>query len=257
MNLARRMLAAGLLGRKQATPVEPVASDVLIDSCESGWSGATGVLGTNAVAAPALGTGYTVGDLVTVAGGTDGIMQVLATGGGGSVLFAEVVAGGFGYTTGVKATSGGTGSGYTVDVGAVRTCTVAHDGADFVVGSASMRATQSGSLASETTVAARAITPGDLTGLSKLRVRYKNASAITANRWRVCLCSDAAGRVVLDSFWLPATAGTGAWVQAELTRSGGGNISAGVASISLRTRAADWNGQPALDLRLDDIWAIP
>ena len=95
-------------------------SDILIDAFEN----TLGIL-TVASAPTAAGTGYTVGDVLTVTtGGTGGTVTVLTiTGGGatGPVGTLEFTTAGQGYTTGTgKATSGGTGADCTISITAVR-----------------------------------------------------------------------------------------------------------------------------------------
>jgi hypothetical protein len=77
------------------------------------------------------GTGYTVGDILTITtGGTGATAKVLTITGGsgtGPVGTVELVTAGTGYTTGTgKATSGGTGSSCTLNITALNT-----DGKDF------------------------------------------------------------------------------------------------------------------------------
>jgi hypothetical protein len=79
---------------------------------------------TLASAPTAAGTGYTVGDVLTITtGGTGGTARVLTiTGGGGTgpVGTVELVTAGANYTTGTgKATSGGTGSSCTLNITAL------------------------------------------------------------------------------------------------------------------------------------------
>ena len=76
-------------------------------------------IGTVAVHTGAAGTGYVVGDAVTVQGGTAGklaVIRVSSVGGGGVVTGVTVYAVGAGYTNGTKTTSGGSGSGLQVDI---------------------------------------------------------------------------------------------------------------------------------------------
>jgi hypothetical protein len=69
------------------------------------------------------GTGFTVGDRLSVSdghAGTAAVIEVMAVGGGGAIAAVQVVDGGQGYipTTGAAA-SGGTGAGATFDIGVV------------------------------------------------------------------------------------------------------------------------------------------
>lgn len=68
------------------------------------------------------GTGYAVNDIVTVDGGNlQGRVQVLTIGGGGTALTIQVVSPGLNYIvgTGIPTTSGGAGTGLTVNINVV------------------------------------------------------------------------------------------------------------------------------------------
>lgn len=65
----------------------------------------------------AAGTGYTVNDVLTLAGGTTGATVTVATiGGSGEVLTITLTTKGYGHSTGVVATSGGTGANCTIHI---------------------------------------------------------------------------------------------------------------------------------------------
>jgi hypothetical protein len=64
----------------------------------------------------ASGSGYTLGDLVTVGGGTLGRAYIEAINAVGSVLSASVYTVGSGYTAGTQTTTGGSGTGLTINV---------------------------------------------------------------------------------------------------------------------------------------------
>ncbi|MBX3191963.1 MAG: hypothetical protein KF819_33540 [Labilithrix sp.] len=84
--------------------------------------------GVGTVAIGAAGTGYTAGDTLTIAGGKLGpaTVTVDTVDSGGEVTAVTVDSGGSGYATGTgAATTGGTGTGATIDV----TALVADDGA--------------------------------------------------------------------------------------------------------------------------------
>lgn len=72
-----------------------------------------------AVIVSAGGLSYVVGDILTVAGGTDGTVSVASVGLLGAVTGITIVTEGKNYTTGVKATTGGTGTGCTINVTAI------------------------------------------------------------------------------------------------------------------------------------------
>src|SRR5215471_15010436 len=93
--------------------------------------GGVGPVATVAVAT--AGTGYTVGDTLTLTtGGTGATVQVTSVGGAGDVTGVTLLTPGSGYTAGVSATSGGTGSGatITITVTAVNKSIQADDGHD-------------------------------------------------------------------------------------------------------------------------------
>lgn len=83
----------------------------------SSVSGATGFITSIAGTAVAGGTGYTVGDVLTIVGGTATVRVDAAP--AGMVTDVTLVVSGSGYTTGTKATTGGTGAGATIDVTAL------------------------------------------------------------------------------------------------------------------------------------------
>lgn len=65
------------------------------------------------------GTGYTVGDLLTLSGGTNGRAQIV-TAPAGVVATFKMVDAGSAYTTGVKTTTGGTGTGCQINITAIQ-----------------------------------------------------------------------------------------------------------------------------------------
>lgn len=97
------------------------------------WSGAYGTIATTSNAAGVIsvlnsvptagGTGYTVGDILTITtGGTGATARVLTLGGSGAVATVALVTPGTGYTTGgSKATTGGSGTSATLDITTVVT----------------------------------------------------------------------------------------------------------------------------------------
>ena len=239
----------------------PSAPDLVIDDCETLWTGVTSVVRTIAVTAG--GSGYTVGDILNVADG-EGVQVYVATvdGGGAVTGFDSAVcyAGGFGGSVGGagKTTTGGTGSGCTVNVSAgfLRDVAVTLDTAGMAVGAGAMLATPTGSLTRRTLCAFHAITPGDLSAYSRLRFRFKNTVAIAAgDLWRVCLCSDTVGRVIVDEFYLPITAGTGAWIEVSVAPADGGVLDGSYGSIMLGRGIGA--GAISGNIELDDIRASP
>jgi len=77
----------------------------------------TGTVKTVDMVGAAAGTGYSVDDVLTLAGGTTGATVTVASiGGSGEVLTITLTTKGYGHTAGVVATSGGTGSSCTVHI---------------------------------------------------------------------------------------------------------------------------------------------
>jgi hypothetical protein len=89
------------------------------------WDGVTaalmasdldGIILSVASTPPTAGTGYTAGDVLTLATGAGGTVTVTSVGGGGVVLAVTLTTAGTGYAIGEYATTGGTGIGATVQV---------------------------------------------------------------------------------------------------------------------------------------------
>ena len=91
------------------------------------WSGAMGTLAERSFASGAVsvlnatptagGTGYTVGDILTITTGGTGATATVAAVSSGAVTSVTLLSPGSGYTTGAsKATTGGTGTGATLNI---------------------------------------------------------------------------------------------------------------------------------------------
>lgn len=85
--------------------------------CSSGYSGVTSALGiVKSVSVTAGGTGYQVGNILTLStGDADCTVEVLTLS-GSAVATVGIVSNGNNYTTGTKATTGGSGTGCTINV---------------------------------------------------------------------------------------------------------------------------------------------
>lgn len=102
------------------------------------WNGATATIASRdntaghiasvASAPTAGGSGYVVGDVLTLASGTAGTVTVVSVT-AGVITAVALTSIGSGYTTGTKITSGGTGSGATINVMSVATGQIAIAGA--------------------------------------------------------------------------------------------------------------------------------
>lgn len=80
------------------------------------------------------GTGYTVGDTLTISGGTGGTATVATVDGSGVILTAALLTVGSGYTAGSgNATTGGTGTGATLDITTVVTGQITIQGTTTVL----------------------------------------------------------------------------------------------------------------------------
>lgn len=220
--------------------------DLLIDDCEVAWTSSAGLLRTVNATPTAGGSGYTAGDILDVTtGGVGGKVQVSTVDGGGAVtaLVTAAYAGGFGtYTTGTgKATTGGTGTGCTVNITQINSPTLALDAAVFHDGAAS-NMVQSISIPARSLVAYRAISPGDLTAYSRLKAWIQTANPnMTADLWRLCLCSDAFGRDVVDEFSSPFVGGDDAWVEMNAARIGAGSLASAYGSVALYRGIVAWS----------------
>jgi hypothetical protein len=76
----------------------------------------------------------------------------------------------------------------------------------------------------------------DFSSYQKLSFWLKNEAAIAdADTWLICLCSDAVGAVVVDTFAVPAIPSTARWLPLTIARAGGGNLGNSIQSIALYT----------------------
>jgi hypothetical protein len=77
----------------------------------------------------------------------------------------------------------------------------------------------------------------DFSAYTKISFFLINTGAIAANTLRICLCSDANGTVVVDSFpisfALPALTTSNGFAPITLARSGGGNLGSNIRSIAV------------------------
>ncbi len=83
----------------------------------SGFSGVTAALGiVKTVSVTAGGTGYTVGNVLTLATGDANAQVIVLTAPSGVVGTVQIIDNGTNYTTGTKSTTGGSGTGCTINV---------------------------------------------------------------------------------------------------------------------------------------------
>lgn len=109
-------------GLERAMAANTAGNNLTIQGGGATSAGAITVLNATPTA---NGSGYKVGDYITITtGGTNGTATVLTVNGTGQVLTVGLVLEGAGYTTGTgKATSGGTGTGLTLNITTVSTST--------------------------------------------------------------------------------------------------------------------------------------
>jgi hypothetical protein len=83
----------------------------------------------------------------------------------------------------------------------------------------------------------------NLSTYQQLSFWLKNSAAIAnATTIDVCLCSDAAGATIVDTFNIPAIPSTARWIPLTLARAGGGNLGASIQSIAVYTDASPPTG---------------
>jgi hypothetical protein len=104
-------------------------------------------------------------------------------------------------------------------------------------GNNSVRVIRSSSVTTNTLYAYRSL--GSVVDFSSynsitLWISAYNSSAILPNNWKLALCSDTAGAVIVDEFPLPGSnTSTSAWYCAVIQKSGGGNLGSSIQSIAL------------------------
>lgn len=138
-------------------------------------------------------------------------------------------------------------SGWT----AANSATVTHPTTDVKSGSARLNVTKAtyatGTLYAYFALAG--VTDFSLFGALSLWLRT-DATIVDADRWTICLCSDAAGATPVDSFPVPAMSPS-RWFPTRIAKSGGGALGASIQSIAIYTgTSAPTGGQ---DLWIDNI----
>ena len=106
--------------------------------------------------------------------------------------------------------------------------------------------------ANSTLYAHRTIPSTNFSAYQQVSFWIKNATAITAGQWKLCLCSDTAGATVVDTIPIPAIPSTGQWVPLVISRNSGGNLGSAIQSVAL------WSGASAgttAGIKLDNIIA--
>lgn len=234
-------------------------AEVMIDDCETLWTLSTGLLRTVNATPTAGGSGYTAGDILDVTtGGAGGKVQVSTVDGGGAVTAIAHYAGGYGgYTTGTgKATSGGTGTGCTINITQVNNPAITTDAGIFHDGSKSLKFFPISSWPARSVIAYQTLGETlDLSAYSTLRFWLQSSFTITTGLL-LMLCSDTAGRVVVDEFPVDTPITTnGTWYEQAHSRAGGGPLGAAIQSIALHRTSAPGSGSPTV--YLDQIRVAP
>ncbi len=78
-------------------------------------------------------------------------------------------------------------------------------------------------------------------------------SNLAANTWKLCLCSDTAGAVIVDTITIPALSNINRPTPFAVARNGGGNLGASIQSVALYSHTS--TPAAGLDIRLDCIIA--
>lgn len=202
-------------------------------------------------------TGTNIGTTPQAGFGTGCTIDVLTIN-DGAVLTVAIESSGAegGYTTGIKATTGGSGDGnFEVDITAiVDACTLAFvpfsDATEIgAQGSGRIGSVFKGfGIDAGVRTAWKSIAPGTLAAYQGISF-HGSINTTIADEWRICLCSDTDGLVIVDEF-RPLTGSYGA--PARVFRQGGGNLGASIQSIAVYTGAT--SGGSIYDL--DNIIAV-
>lgn len=232
---ARRAMLWGPFGlgrpRKGGSPAPPPG--LLIDDCEVAWTGTKGLMRAVSATPTAGGTGYTMGDILDVTtGGAGGQVEVTGVSAGVVTAVAHYAGGYGGYSAGAgKATSGGTGAGCTVAISGTKDPTVAADTTAHD-GTFSCHISGGASIPKRALLAYHATGTLDLSLYATLHAWVLlGGSALSDDAIAICLCSDTAGRVVVDEFRLDGEA-TNVWVDQVHARTGAGPLGAAIQSVA-------------------------
>lgn len=192
------------------------------------------------------GTGYSTGVYgVTGGSGGGGQVQVTAVEAGAVTLVAlytQTVFGGYSVAPGL-ATTGGTGSGCTLNVTQVTPAGTATltTGAQGKYGEGYAGFTANFGAGRMSLIAHETIPLANLSAYRELSfwARTETVGGIALNAFVICLCSDTAGQVVVDAFKIPKTTTVGRWRPITAIRTGGvkgfasANLGASIQSIAL------------------------
>lgn len=73
----------------------------------------------------------------------------------------------------------------------------------------------------------------DFSSYQELSFNWRTSLTGLATYWKICLCSDAVGAVVVDTFIVPAMPSNSNYAAFSLTRVGGGNLGASIQSVAV------------------------
>lgn len=135
---------------------------------------------------------------------------------------------------------------------AANSATVTHPTTAHKSGSAAINCTKSSYLTS-TLYAYKALSGAvDFSAYTHLSLNVRVDTPVAdASRWVICLCSDTAGAVVVDSFAIPAMPQNGSNSKMRLARVGGGALGSAIQSIAIYSGSSAPTGNQ--DLQLDNI----
>lgn len=228
-----------------------------VDRCDAVWTGTTGLITVLNGTPTNGGTGYTAGDVLDITTGGTGAQATVTTVSAGVVTAVTLLKGGNGgYTTGAgKVTSGGTGSGCTLNITTVTniTASLVDVTTEAKSGESCAKLLLGSGVTKGSLIGYHAITPGTLAAYQKLSLWFTSSPAIPdATTYRVCLCSDGAGLSVVDEFLIPAIPSANQWLPLTLTKTGGGNLGASIASIAIYSVTS---APPQGNIRIDNFVA--
>lgn len=83
----------------------------------------------------------------------------------------------------------------------------------------------------------------DYSAYQNLSFMFKTSRRCNADSFKMCLCSDTAGTVIVDEFIIPYNNVYGNWIPFVLPREGGGNLGSSIQSVAFYTHSsAPYNG---------------
>jgi hypothetical protein len=194
--------------------------------------------------------GYVTGDVVQITGHTvntaaNGVWVVTNTGANTFTLDGST-GNGTGAATGtalnVNAKTVKLATAQTKTVNNCNTAFTAANGATVTLGTANynkegygyLEVTSPAVSASNTLYAYQSLgSAQDFSAYQELTFWYTSAGFINANNWKICLCSDAVGATIVDTFLVPSSNVQNNPNPLSLTRVGSGNLGSSIQSIAI------------------------